>query len=63
MSITDVRDAALLLQSIEATDWSYCGEGARATRLKLRLIDYLRAHIDEARAAGLVADPRMEAET
>ena len=29
----DLKDAALIIQSIEATDWAYCGEGDRGMRI------------------------------
>lgn len=33
----DLKDAAMIVQSIESVDWSYCGEGDRAERLNRRI--------------------------
>ena len=39
MQITiDEKDAVLILQSIDATDWSYAGESARAEAIKRRIM-------------------------
>lgn len=36
--LLDLKDAAMLLQSLEAADWTYCGEGGRAKLLREKII-------------------------
>lgn len=51
MSITlEEKDAALIIQSIEAMDWSYCGEQERAAAI-VRLL-YEGIARDRKQASG-----------
>lgn len=36
--VLDLNDAAMILQSLEAMDWTYCGEGGRAKLLREKII-------------------------